>query len=131
MFAHAHGGNGGRAVHMIGTGNRDRIDGTAQLLEHLAPVFELFGVVGAALLGGSFLEALVSALQPGRVHITDRDDISAGGEGMSGIAVPFPADTDGGDVDSFIRAEDASDAGKREGGGSGSQRGAAEERATI
>src|SRR3954471_11733830 len=131
MFAEAHRSDGGGAMHVVGRRNRDGVNGFAHFIEHFTPIAIKLRVVGATSFFGHSLERLVLAIQSIRVDVADRDDVASSGKCVRGVAITFSANSDAGDADAVISAENIAD--KREGGGRGlgSQRGWGQKRAGI
>jgi len=96
-----------------------------------APVAIKLGLVRPTILIGHFLVGAVFAVQSVRINVADSNDVAAGDEGMCRVAVTFSTHADAGDVESVIRAEDASDEREGEGSGPGGKRGAPDKRAAV
>jgi hypothetical protein len=118
-------------MHMIRRRNRHRIDRFAHLLEHLAPITILIGVIGAiGLLRHSF-ERLGLALQSVRIDIANRHNIAPHRKRVRGVAIALPPHADAGHIDTIVRAQDAPNVRERESGSPSSQAGATKESATV
>ena len=120
MLAQAHGRGGGDAVDVVGRGYGHRVDGFADLVEHLPEVLELLGLrILLPLLG-----------ERGSVDVAQANNGAATTCRIVGVAGTLAAHADATDLDAFVGAQHRAHVGESEGSGGGGGT-AAQEAATI
>ena len=115
MFAHVHGHQSDRRVHVVRSGDRHRVDVPAFLLQHHAEILEVLRL-------RIFLER---TRRVDLVHVAKRVDVFI--IHIGNVAGAFAADADAGNVQAAIRAEHVSAGNERNGQRGGRDDGAFDE----
>ena len=103
---------------MVRSGNGDRVDVLADLVEHLAIIGKLFEI-------GELLAKLCGlSVHVLGIDIAEADDMTTAIGGIAAVAIAFAGDADTGNIDAIIGSQHSPHVGKSESGGAGGNRGA-------
>ena len=116
VLAHGHGGDGGHAVAVVGSGNRDGIDLILHFLQQFPEVLVLLGL-------GELLGLPVHCIA---VDIAEGNDLASLAGGVVGIAAALATGTDTGHADLGVQVLPAHD-GREPENGTGSDTGVLDE----